>query len=75
MRVLIEVLHILAGLVAAMAIAALAAWSYPLAKGDIWLVCYAAMVAVLAMGVNPIRRALAKDRAGQADADRAKPNG
>ena len=46
MRVLIEVLHILAGIFAAMLIASIAAWSYPLAKHDIWWVAYAAMVAV-----------------------------
>ena len=63
MRVLIEVLHILAGIFAAMLIASLAAWSYPLAKHDIWWVAYAAMVAVVLMGVGPIRRAWAEDRA------------
>jgi hypothetical protein len=62
MRVLIEVLHVAAGLVAAVLIASLAAWSYPLAKQDIWLVTYAAMAAVVAMGVGPVRRAWAEDR-------------
>ncbi len=62
MRVLIEVLHIVVGLFAAMLIAALASWSYPLARGDIWLVTVAAMAAVVLMGVGPIRRALADDR-------------
>ena len=63
MRVLIEVLHIAIGLTAAMLIAALAAWSYPLAKQDIWWVAYAAMLAVAIMGIGPIRRAYAADRA------------
>ena len=63
MRVLIEVLHLVAGLFAAMLIAAFAAWSYPLAKSDIWLVTYAAMVAVVLMGIGPIRRAYEADRA------------
>jgi len=63
MRVLIEVLHIVVGIFAAMLIAALATWSYPLAERDIWLVAYAAMVAVALMGVGPIRRAYAADRA------------
>jgi pilus assembly protein TadC len=72
MRVLIEVLHVLAGLAAALLVGALAAWSYPLGRGDIWLVTYAGMIAVAAMGVGPIRRAIAEDRAalkrdGQAD--------
>ena len=63
MRVLIEVLHIVVGIFAAMLIAALASWSYPLARGDIWLVTYVAMAAVVLMGVGPIRRAYEEDRA------------
>ncbi|RYE01644.1 MAG: hypothetical protein EOP61_10695 [Sphingomonadales bacterium] len=63
MRVLIEVLHILVGLLVAVLIAALCAWSYPLAKHDIWLVTYVAMVAIVAMGVGPLRRAYALDKA------------
>jgi hypothetical protein len=62
MRVLIEVIHIAIGLVAAFVIAWYAAWSYPLAKHDIWWVAYAAMVAVLVMGIAPLRRAYAADR-------------
>jgi len=62
MRVLIEMLHIVAGLFAAMLIASLAAWSYPLARQDIWWVTYAAMIAVVVMGIGPIRRARAADR-------------
>lgn len=63
MRVLIEVLHIVAGLIAAWIVASLAAWSYRRATGDIWLVAYVAMVAVVVMGIGPLRRAYAKDRA------------
>ncbi len=73
MRVLIEVLHIAVGLAAAVLIAALAGWSYPLARQDIWLVTYVAMAAVVAMGVGPIRRAYAADRsdlAAGAEAER-----
>jgi type IV secretory pathway TrbD component len=62
-RVLIEVLHIIAGLIAAVVIASLAAWSYRRATNDIWLVAYVAMVAVVAMGIGPLRRAYAADRA------------
>lgn len=62
MRVLIEVLHIVVGICAAMLIASLSAWSYPLAKRDIWLVAYAAMIAVTLMGVGPIQRAFRADR-------------
>ncbi|HVJ02612.1 MAG TPA: hypothetical protein VM662_10540 [Sphingomonas sp.] len=70
MRVLIEVVHIAIGLIAAYGIAWLAAWSYPRATDDIWLVTYVAMVAVVAMGVGPIRRAYAIDRKRLARAGR-----
>ena len=62
MRVLIEVIHVVVGLAAALLIAAVAAWSYPRAKADIWLVTYGAMIAVVAMGVRPVRRAYLIDR-------------
>lgn len=63
MRVLIEVVHIAIGLVAAALIAAAAAWSYPRATDDIWLVAYGCMVAVVLMGIGPVRRAFDEDRA------------
>ena len=63
MRVLIEVVHIAIGLIAAALIGAAAAWSYPRATGDIWLVTYVAMALVVLMGIRPIRRAYAIDRA------------
>lgn len=63
MRVLIEVIHLIAGLAAAALIAALAAWSYPLAKFDVWLVAVCAMVAVVVMGIGQMRRAWAEDAA------------
>lgn len=63
MRVLVEVLHILAGLVAAALIAAASAWGYPLARHDIWLVAYVAMAVIVVMGLGPLRRAYAIDRA------------
>lgn len=63
MRVLIELLHIVAGLIAAVVVASLAAWSYRRATDDIWLVATVAMVAVVAMGIGPLRRAYAEDRA------------
>jgi hypothetical protein len=62
MRVLIEVLHIAAGLIAAALLAAAAAWSYPLARADIWLVAYVGMATVVLMGIGPIRRAFEIDR-------------
>ena len=63
MRVLIEVVHIVIGLIAATLIAAAAAWSYPRATQDIWLVTWVAMALVVLMGIGPIRRAYAADRA------------
>lgn len=63
MRVLIEVVHIAIGLIAAALMGAGAVWAYPRASGDIWLVVYAAMAAVVLMGIGPIRRAYARDRA------------
>lgn len=63
MRVLIEVVHIAIGLVAAAIIALLAVWSYPRATDDIWLVTRVAMVLVVLMGVGPVRRAYAEDLA------------
>jgi hypothetical protein len=62
-RVLIEVAHIAIGLIAAALIAAAAAWSYPRATQDIWLVTWVAMALVVLMGIGPIRRAYAVDRA------------
>ena len=69
MRVLLEVLHIVIGIFAAMLIAALASWSYGQAAKDIWLVAYVAMGAVVLMGIGPIRRAYAEDRASMNRAD------
>jgi membrane protein implicated in regulation of membrane protease activity len=71
MRVLIEVAFLVAGLIAAAVIAGLAAWSYPRATDDIWLVAYAAMAAVLLMGIGPIRRAYLEDRAKLSRGERA----
>ena len=50
MRVLIEVVHIAIGLIAATAIGWAAAWSYPRATQDIWLVTFVAMALVVLMG-------------------------
>ncbi len=58
----IEILHIVAGLVAAVAMTWSAAWSYPLAWDVIWWCGAAAMVATVAMGLRPLRRARRKDR-------------
>jgi len=74
-RVLIEVAHIVAGLTAALLIGAAAAWSYPRATDDIWLVTFVAMALVVLMGIRPIRRAYTIDRAKLVRATRSKTNG
>ena len=58
----IEILHILAGLVVAVAITWAAAWSYPLGQDVIWSCGTAAMVATVLMGVGPLRRARRLDQ-------------
>lgn len=58
MRVLIEALHIAAGIAVALLIGALASWAYPLARGDVWLVTGVAIVCIVLMGVGPMRRAM-----------------
>jgi uncharacterized membrane protein len=78
MRVFIEVMHIVIGLLAAMVIGQVASWSYPLANRDIWLVTYAAMIAVIAMGARPTWRAWQEDRkalarAGQGGSGTSRP--
>ncbi len=61
-RTTIEILHILAGLAVAVAMTWAAAWSYPLGQDVIWSCGAAAMVATVAMGLRPLRRAQRQDR-------------
>lgn len=63
MRVLVEALHIAAGIAVALLIAALCAWAYPLAERDVWLVTGVAIGAIVLLGVGPMCRAYAADRA------------
>tara|TARA_B100000678_G_scaffold268333_1_gene254525 strand:- start:161 stop:376 length:216 start_codon:yes stop_codon:yes gene_type:complete len=63
MRVLIEILYIVAGLGAAMLLGWLSAWSYPRAHHDIWLVTGVSMVIVVALGMGSLVRAFRADRA------------
>jgi hypothetical protein len=67
-RTTIELLHVAAGLMAAAAMAAAAAWSYPLGREVIWWCAAAAQVATLLMGIGPLRRAWAADRAARSPA-------
>lgn len=62
MRILVEVIFLLAGLASALGIASLASWAYPLGKDDIWLVAWGAMAVILLMAIGPLRRAYAEDR-------------
>ena len=64
-RTLIELLHILTGLAAAAALTTAIAWSYPLGARTAWWCGAAAMVATVLMGVGPLRRAWAVDKAGR----------
>ena len=69
LRTLVEVLHVVVGLAAAVLIVELSAWSYPLGARAIWITGGIAALMVLAMGVGPIRRAWAADHAEKAAGD------
>lgn len=62
-HVLTELLHLAAGLMVALAMTAAAAWAYPLGHDVIWGCGVFAMAATALMGVGPLRRAGARDRA------------
>jgi len=61
-RTLYELLHIAAGVVGTALLASGAAWGVPMARDDIWLVAYVAMVLVALMGVRPLRLAWRADQ-------------
>jgi len=63
-RTAIELLSIAAGLIVAALMTWAAAWSYPLGREVIWWCGGCAMVATVLMGIGPLRRARAADRAG-----------
>jgi hypothetical protein len=58
---LIELLHIIAGIIGTALIASLAAWAVPRVGETIWQVAYGAMVIVVFMGVRPLRLAWRAD--------------
>jgi hypothetical protein len=62
MRVLIEALHIAAGIAVALLIATLFAWAYPLAAADVWLVAAVAILCIVVMGIRPMLRAAEAER-------------
>ena len=69
MRVLVEALHIAAGIAVALLIGAVASWAYPLAERDVWLVTAGAIVCIVLMGIGPMRRAMAAGRGGEGAKD------
>ena len=62
-RLLTEIVHVAAGVVAAWAIGSLSAWSYPLGRRDIWTVTWVAMAVVVILGIRQVQRAMAEERA------------
>jgi hypothetical protein len=56
-RTLVELLHIVAGLAATVLIVRLAAWGYPLARETFYLIGWVAGLAVVLMGLRPLRKA------------------
>lgn len=69
-RLLTEIVHVVAGIAAAWAIGSLSAWSYPLGRRDIWTVTWISMAIVLLLGVRQVQRAMAEERAKGAEHDR-----
>lgn len=70
MRVLVELVHIAAGIMAALAIAALSAWAVPGARREIWIVDYVAIAFILGMGIKPLMAARAADVADKVESKR-----
>lgn len=64
---LIELAWLAGGLALTLAIAGVAAWSYPLGADVIWTIGGIALLVVVAINIAPLRQAQARDRA----ADRA----
>ena len=62
-KTLIEFVHIAAGIGLALVMAWAMAWAVPLAKLDIWAVDLVSIVVILIMGVQPVREAMAADKA------------
>jgi uncharacterized membrane protein len=69
-RLLTEIVHVVAGVAAAWAIGSLSAWSYPLGRRDIWTVTWVAMAIVVVLGVRQVQRAMAEERAKEVPHDR-----
>jgi hypothetical protein len=59
---LVELLHLVAGLVATCALASLSAWAVPNAESAIWWTALGCAVAVVLMGIVPLREAWRADK-------------
>jgi hypothetical protein len=57
LRVIVEVLHVAAGVMAALLLGAAAAWAYPIGRDNIWLVTHVSVAIVILFGIRPIVRA------------------
>ena len=62
MRKLVELSFIAAGLLVALVLGWLSAWSYPQGRDDIWLVTWVSMGVIMLMGIGPVRDAVVEDR-------------
>jgi membrane protein implicated in regulation of membrane protease activity len=60
-RTLVELLHLLFGILATVVLASLASWSVPNARDSIALVAWVVVAVVVVMGIQPLRRAWVRD--------------
>ena len=65
-RTIIELLHLVAGLVGTALIASLSVWAVPNQEDTIWTVAIGAMLIVAFMAVRPLRLAWRADHGGAA---------
>ena len=61
-RATVELLHVAIGLLATVLIVKASSWAYPLARWEIEVTGIACAVAVVLLGIGPVRRAWAHDR-------------
>ncbi len=61
-RTTIEALHLLLGVAGALGIGALCAYAVPQVREEIWTVTAGVVVAVIFMGIRPLRLAMRADR-------------
>lgn len=62
LRLVIEVLYVLASVAAVIGVWQASAWAYPRARDDIWVVMLASVAVVALLGVRQFQRALTEDR-------------